>query len=58
MPRPKSEFDVQMTFRIPRAWLECADALRAHVSKDGLNVTRTDVLRVALVAGLAKLEGD
>jgi len=58
MPRPASENTFQITFKIPQQWIGHADALAASMSRPGLTVTRTDVLRTALATGLAALEGE
>jgi len=42
----------QITFRIPKEWLERADLLATKLSRPGNELTRTDALRVALATGL------
>ena len=67
MPRPASTNTFQVAFKIPRQWVKDADAVAKRlresvvVSDDaqhalsGLSVTRTDVLRAALWAGLQEM---
>ena len=53
VPRPKSDLDSQVTIVLPGDWLEQAEALARARSRPGMNVTRSDVLRMALSKGLA-----
>jgi hypothetical protein len=55
MPRPPSENTFQVAFKIPDAWIEKADEIAAKMSRPGITVTRTDVLRSALWEGLEML---
>lgn len=56
MPRPRTD-TVQITMRIPRAWLELADALAAErLSLPGWQASRTDAFRAAIARGLGALE--
>jgi hypothetical protein len=55
MPRPPSENTFQVAFKIPEAWIEKADEIAAKMSRPGITVTRTDVLRSALWEGLEAL---
>lgn len=43
---------VQVAIRLDHAVVEQVDALAGRLSRPGLLVTRTDALRVALLAGL------
>ena len=58
MPRPAGEYTYQIAFRIAPAWIVRAVALIPYVGSEfkGMNVTRTDILRIALERGLAELE--
>lgn len=56
MPRPKSNLDVQTAVRIPRDWVDRAEALKEAIAPLGLHVTRSDVLRTAIERGLRSLE--
>ncbi len=56
MPRPASSNDTQIAIRLPNDWLERADALVPFVSRPGIAITRSDVLRAALAKGLDALE--
>ena len=55
MPRPRSN-TVQITFRIPKTWLDDAAKLQPVVSTQWHVATRTDVFRAMLVEGLAVLK--
>jgi hypothetical protein len=56
--------DAQAVVRLPNALLKRADALRAKVAKDadsvafGGRISRSTVLRLAIVRGLEALEKD
>lgn len=52
VPRPKSENDTAINFRLPGAWLDDAQALVSSLSPPGASLTRQDVLRMALRRGL------
>lgn len=56
MPRPKSENEYQVAFKIPSAWVDSADELARGRSQGGFTTTRTEVLRAALKTGLERLE--
>jgi hypothetical protein len=56
MPRPKTDNDQQIAIRVPKEWLDRAQALVPHLASPGISVTRTDVIRVALLRGLEALE--
>lgn len=53
--RPKSENDVHVAVRLPQDTLDRADELRGELLA-GVTVTRSDVLRAAIAAGLEVLE--
>ena len=46
----------QVALRVPQDWLARADALKPALMTEGVNVTRTDVLRAAMSRGLKELE--
>lgn len=56
VPRPKSSL-VQIALRIPREWVDLADRLATLLSKPGAEVTRSDMLRRAIIVGLEVLQG-
>jgi len=56
MPRPPSQNAVQISIRVPPEWLQRADAIAAKMARPGLEMTRADVLRMALVQGLDSVE--
>ncbi len=58
VPRPKSDLDSQVTIVLPGEWLEQAEGLARGRSRPGLNVTRSDVLRMALRKGLDALAAE
>jgi len=58
MPRPPSGNDTQVAIRLPNEWIERADALMAPLSRPGIQVSRSDVLRAALARGLDALEAE
>jgi hypothetical protein len=58
VPRPKSDLDSQVTIVLPGEWLEQAEELARARSRPGLNVTRSDVLRMALRQGLDALAAE
>jgi hypothetical protein len=58
MPRPASENTFQITFKIPQEWIDKADHLASAMSRPGLTLTRTDVLRTALAQGLDALRDE
>ncbi len=61
VPRPSSGNDSATALRLPDAWLQRAEALRAFLGAKlgpGGEVTRSDVLRAALARGLEALEAE
>jgi len=50
--------DTQVAIRVPREWLDRASHLVPGLSRPGIEVTRSDVLRAALAKGLDALEAD
>lgn len=53
---PENESTVQVTFRIPEKWLTRADHVAKRLSKNGVELSRTDGYRLAMQAGFEKLE--
>lgn len=53
---PASADTVQVTFRIPKEWLRRADSIAKKLSKNGVELGRTDGFRLAMNAGFEKLE--
>lgn len=58
VPRPKSDLDSQVTIVLPGDWLEDAETIARARSRPGMNVTRSDVLRMALRTGLDALAAE
>jgi len=58
MPRAKSEKDSQVTIVLSGAWLDEAQELANARSEDGMTVTRSDILRLALRRGLDVLQSE
>ena len=60
MPRQAGPNDFQVAFRLPRAVIVRAEKLAKHLAAPSaivpLTTTRTEVLRAALLRGLAVLE--
>jgi hypothetical protein len=57
MPRPPSNA-VQIALRIPKPWLEQADALAPLLSRPGFEASRSDALRAAMAKGLETLSAE
>jgi hypothetical protein len=55
MPRPPSDRTFQVAFKIPKEWIDQADVIALDLSTPAIRVTRTDVLRQAIYAGLQQL---
>ena len=55
-PPPPADPSVQLAIRFDAAVVARIEALAQQLSRPGLAVTRSDALRVALMAGLASLE--
>lgn len=55
MPRPPSDLE-QISIRVPRAWLDEAEQIALNIRIPGHTVSRADVLRMALFAGLSKFK--
>jgi hypothetical protein len=56
MPRPKSDYTVQITLLVTKELRDRADRLSQTMPPRGMRMTRTDVLRAALAEGLGVLE--
>ena len=57
MARPTAE-TVQVTFRIPKGWVEEARVVAEHMSQPGFEASYTDAFRAALAKGLAALRDE
>lgn len=55
-PSETEEEQTQIVLRVPASWVERAERLRPKLMRPGVSLTRTDVLRAAIVEGLDKLE--
>ena len=53
MPKPSGNTE-QITLRIPKDWMKDAETLAKALSKPGLEVSKTDAIRVALGRGLPR----
>jgi hypothetical protein len=58
VPRRASTNTEQTTIRLPKADLDRADTLRPKLAVTGVEVSLTDVLRVAVQRGLDSLEAE
>ncbi len=58
MARPATANDTPVSLRLPDVWLKRADALIEFLSKPGIGVTRSDVLRSAIARGLDAIEAE
>lgn len=58
VPRATSPNEQQIAIRVPNAWVKRASALVSQVAQPGMNVTRTDVFRVAIARGLEAMEAE
>lgn len=58
MDKKKQEPQVQAAFRVPRSFLERVDRVAERMSRPGLRLIRTDVLRMASFKGLELLEAE
>lgn len=52
----KQETRIQTAIRLPESSLRLADKIAERMSKSGFPVTRSEVLRAAVVDGLKRLE--
>lgn len=55
VPRPKGPNDTQVSVNMPGAWADELDELARAMSTEGLHLTRSDVLRLAVRKGLDAL---
>lgn len=55
---PAAADTVQVTFRIPKAWLRRADSIAKSLSKNGVELGRTDGFRAAMNVGFEHFEKD
>jgi hypothetical protein len=58
MPREKGPHTVQLTILVMPETRELADKLARQLSKPGILVTRTDVLRAAVLRGLEAMAAE
>jgi hypothetical protein len=58
MPREKSNNDFPLSFKVPEDWVQLADELAGAMSKHPVQITRTDVVRTALLRGLEALRAE
>jgi hypothetical protein len=58
MARPATPNDTPISLRVPDTWLKRADSLIEYLSKPGIGVTRSDVLRSAIARGLDAIEAE
>jgi hypothetical protein len=58
LPRPPSENLFRLSLRIPFEWADRAKALIPKIRRDGMLLTLTDVLRMAVSKGLDALEDE
>ena len=59
VPRPASGNDSSVAIRIPDAWLKRAEGLRDFLSsRPGIELTKSDILRVCIARGLEALEAE
>ncbi len=52
---PKRQPTILVAVRMPKAWVDEADRLAAVMSKPGLELTRTDVFRMAIAEGMKQV---
>lgn len=52
----KIEPQIQTAIRLPRAFLKRLDKLAMNMSKSGIKVTRSEVIRHAALKGIEQLE--
>ena len=58
MSTERESNDVQVAIRLSSAWLERLDKLAERMSQPGIQLTRTDLHRVALHRGIELLESE
>ena len=54
--KPLNDSTIQITFRIPAAWVERADNIGRKLSRPGIPINRSDAFRAGLALGLVALE--
>ena len=57
-PPARTGSTVQLTVRVEFAFADRLDALAVKLSRPGLELGRADVMRMALVEGVQKLEAE
>jgi hypothetical protein len=58
VPRAPSGNTEQLTIRVPKIWTDRAEALKPKLTHPGLDVSVTDIMRLALGKGLDALEAE
>ena len=59
MPRRPTGNDTPVAIRIPEAWVERAEALRAFLTnRPGLELSKSDILRMCIARGLEAIEAE
>ena len=59
MPRAATGNDTPVAIRVPAAWLERAEGLRAFLtSRPGLELSKSDILRMCIARGLEAIEAE
>jgi hypothetical protein len=58
MPRAKTANDVQVSIKLPAAVVAQADELAGRLAPPGAVLTRTDVLRAAIIRGISAIALD
>jgi hypothetical protein len=58
VPRPKGPNDTPLSVNIPGGWSEEVDRLMETMSQPGMEITRSDVIRMALRRGLDALKAE
>jgi hypothetical protein len=48
----------QLTIRVPKGWTDRAEALKPKIAHPGLDVSVTDIMRLAIGKGLDALEAE
>jgi len=54
----KQEQQVQTAMRVPESWIDRFDKIAERMSRPGMPVNRTEVMRLAMHRGLVEMEGE
>lgn len=57
MPREPSD-STQITCRVPNDWLPFFDEIATALSRPGLEITKTEAIRVCIARGLEELKAE